>query len=244
MTLRELLQKNYPRHKRFKVFGTDAGLDMVLATPIHWIYNWRSDASSWEDGCWPIADVPAPYPEANTFDKRYQTSVISGDTVLVLYTVWAGVGAPPEMHVYVYARKSAVEYWPSDEQCQAAVPAWTDKLFVALQDAHNGDPSKIDLAGHWRWGKRRYGDKYNTLTEIVRHTGVDPEGRFWFLYPHDPLPEHVERWLRYVDFLVGLRAGVALEEMYPRLLAGAETTVPEGEMLDWCAACWAATLEK
>lgn len=183
---------------------------------------------------WPIADVSVP---GKIKDGWYELTLVCGDTLLCVYTIYKGCELHSEFRAF--KRKAAEDYWPSAAECQARVERWADMLQADMlsylgQDCDAGGPN-ITPDEHWLRAKRRYQLKGNQTCRLAFLTQVDPEGRHRCNMTC-PLPDHVERWLRYADFLVGVRSGVSPADMDPGDLYASGGAIEEGALLSWCRA--------
>lgn len=187
------------------------------------VREWAAEPFS-ENCCptWPVANVPVPVSRKDKEnDERwtYLETYLSDSRVLVMYQVaWftAGGNFKTRQHVIAYDRQSDTDYWPTRSECQAAVTQWASALYTEMlttvgQDCDCEGPD-VTPADHWRWAKRRYGLKDNQTCRLLYLCRLDPEGRHRH-NPWLPLPPHVETWLRYADFLCGVKAGVAVGEI-------------------------------
>ena len=136
-------------------------------------------------------------------------------------------------------------YWPSEEVCRSRVRVWVaalqdNMLAYVGQDCHVEGPD-VSPREHWLEAKRRYQLKNNQLSRIAFLTNIDPEGRYRHHPTKNRLPKHVEHWLRYADFLVGVASGVNLHEIRPEHLYASGGAIDEDEVLRWCLVEFAST---
>lgn len=217
----------------------------LLEEPVP-VSRWTTEPDDLSAEPWPVVGIPCPEQHTATdgvgmIVGRYT----AGPLVIVVFDYLLPEGCDPNdtrytrsgLRVRVYPRKSDAEYWPTAPQCEFSVSTWADALETCMR-AYVGqdcDAAGEDAAGHWLWAKRRYELKNNQTTRLAYLTGVDPEGRHRFR-PSRPMPAHVERWLRYADFLVGVRVGVRPSDMTPDDLYASGGALNAEELLTWCRA--------
>lgn len=234
-TLRDLLD---PRYGTPQLEGTNLSVEEILRLPIEGgIYHWATKLQASET-TWPISGVSAPSTQRGDLWEFYEYSALSEGLILVLYTTYEPVRS---YKIRVYPRASAAEYWPSEEACKKLLPVWIDRLYACMsayvgQDCNEFGPN-VNPAGHWQGAKRRYELKGNQLIRLAFLTEVDPEGRWRCLGYEERtqlLPEYIERYLRYADFLCGVRAGVKMEEITADDLYSSGARIDSEAMLEWC----------
>lgn len=239
MTLRELISERFrgPNDIRFRWGPHDISveggtLDMEVGTLQDRVLSW-SDEPFDSDRTWPVPGVPRP---SYASREGYEGTWVFPDVLCVGYNLYH------ERHGYlirVYPRTPDAAYWPSEEECRAAVPEWAERLWTEMLTYVGRDcdtSPNVTPAAHWEMAKRRYGLKDNQTCRLAFVARVDPEGRHR-CSPRNPLPEHVERWLRYADFLVGIRAGVRAEDAAAGLYASGGA-LDEDELAEWCQRTW------
>lgn len=190
------------------------------------VSDWDVEPNSGFQPTWPLTNVPCP-----NRSNHYVSFLCSGIVVVITYTKQSG--QEDVFTVSVYDRKPDSQYWPDEATCRALVPKWVDLLTAALTEATAGSDESTP-AGHWSHGRRRYGIKHNELLRMMYLVEVDPEGRYR-CHPSDRNlpPKHVERWVRYADFLTGVRAGVDPDNMSSECLYAGIESIPDKEMLAW-----------
>lgn len=190
-------------------------------------YRWRFD----EDAPWPCEE---PQPTDGPDDHIFGVLILpESDEVGVIRVVSDG-GRFRRMTLEMYARKPVADYWPSVGAFPALAQEWAGRMLSCMLGYVGQDfrAPTGDAADHWLNAKRRYGSKNNQTETMVFAADCDPEGRH--IRIGEPMPEHVERWLRYADFLVGVRVGVDPASMVPDDLWASGGTIDEGELLVWC----------
>lgn len=196
---------------------------------------------------WPVKDVPAPdYTERETPRVAYRlVSYLCTGWVVV---VWEVIPDRMQDYCYIearaYPRTSDEQYWPSEEECRLNVTTWARRLYDAMmevvgQDCDTGPD--ICAAYHWTDAKRRYTVKNNQTCALLYCARLDPEGRHRpSSYPYHPMPEHIEQWVRYADFLCGVMAGVDPDEITADDMYASGGAIEADEILAWCKATWAS----
>lgn len=242
MTLRELIVSRVGRRLAV-IGGVDAiqveggTLDMEVGPLLDWVQSWSAEPFD----CyrtWPVPNVPPPS-RGDIANGWFEEVWIFDDLLVPVYTVYNLIDHTQTCLARVYPRTPDAAYWPTEEECRAAAPEWAERLWTEMLTYVGQDcdtvPS-VTPAEHWEGAKRRYGLKDNQTCRLAYVARVDPEG--WHRCSlKDPLPAHVERWLRYADFLVGVRAGLSAKEAADGLYASGGV-LDDAELAKWCQQTW------
>ncbi len=217
--------------------------DVATELPIEYEVAAWSEESNYPWPTWPIQNENIPR-YLTPGNKRYKTTLVSGDTLLVIYDVHfmntSRVHKDRDyrdgyIEVHALQRKPSSEYWPTEEQCSLLADTWSASLYSDMQEYVGFDCMTTAFASnaeHWLEARRRYGTKNNPTSRLAFITGIDPEGRHRCLC--QPLPNHVERWLRYADFMVGVKSGINPDEITANDIYSSEAVINDDEMLSWC----------
>lgn len=233
------------RYINVRFVGIDAAVAKAL--PIEdAVHTWATEPFMGSP-TWPVTDVPAP-----EYTERDGTPRVAYRLVSYLCAGWVVVVwevTPDRMQDYWYVEARAYprtldeQYWPPEEEARENVEIWARRLYDAMMEVVGNDCDtgpNVNAAEHWTGAYRRYTVKNNQTCALLYCARLDPEGRHrCSFYPKHPMPLHMEKWIRYADFLCGVMAGVDPEEITADDMYASGGAIESEEMLAWCKATWA-----